>query len=161
MFNKYFKFWLVFITSIVTYYIYSLTDSYYKYFEVPVSETYAKICSNILNLFGFKVDYNQLNIQNEKFEMSIATGCDAIMPLVFLTSIITFYPYGDVKHKLKGILYGSLFIILSNIVRLCSLFILGQYNKDLFDFFHIQFWQAYFILFTMFYFINWLKKINN
>ncbi|NOT37157.1 MAG: archaeosortase/exosortase family protein [Saprospiraceae bacterium] len=152
---------MVFSISIIGYLLFSISDTYTNYIEKPVSNLYGKVCSLMLPLIGYKAESKELNLIGDGFEMSIATGCDAIMPLVFLSLIIILSPYGSLKYKLKGISLGFLFIVLSNIIRLCSLFILGHHSQFWFDFFHVQFWQAYFILLTLMFFIFWLKNIKS
>ncbi len=154
-------YWAVIIIAIFFLYAITLTEFYITNIERPISKLYGIICSSLLNGFGYNSVSRDLNISDTKFSMSIATGCDAILPALFLCLIIIICPDGRISYKIKGISIGLFLLFFSNIIRLCSLFILGHYSKFWFDFFHIQFWQAYFILVSLAYFIYWLKNIKD
>ena len=158
--NRLNKYWLVFIVSIVVYYWFTLSDIYTNQILKPVSSMYAILCSKILPLLGYPVEVQDYQLSGMGFSMTIANGCDALMPIVFLGLMITTCPYGEWRYKIKGLSLGFLIIASSNIIRLISLFIIGHHSRFWFDFFHIQFWQAYFILLSLLYFIYWLKNIR-
>lgn len=158
--NRLYKYWLVFIVSMIVYYSFTLSDIYTNQILKPVSSVYAIVCCKILPLLGYSVEVQEYILTGTGFSMTIANGCDALMPIVFLSLMIFTCPYGSWKYKIKGISLGFLIIAGSNIIRLVSLFIIGHHSKFWFDFFHIQFWQAYFILLSLLYFISWLKNIK-
>ena len=61
------------------------------------------------------------------------------------------------KHKLAGIGIGFGAIQLLNLVRIISLFYLGQWNRTWFDWFHLYLWQALIMLDALVVFLLWLR----
>ena len=98
-------------------------------------------------------------LSNGRFSVDVQEGCDAVVPtILFITAVLVFPT--SWKHKLKGLTFGvpSLFAI--NLFRIVTLFLTGLYIPSLFDFMHVEFWQALFILATVLIFISWLRKTN-
>lgn len=77
--------------------------------------------------------------------------------LLFLFVTQLFSPIG--KQKLQGVVIGFLAIQILNIGRVISLFYLGQWDKEIFDFAHLYLWQALIILDAFVVFLIWLSKL--
>lgn len=77
--------------------------------------------------------------------------------LTFLFVTQLFSPIG--RQKLIGIILGFFAIQSLNVVRVISLFYLGQWDKDIFDFAHYYLWQALIILDAFVVFLIWLSKL--
>ena len=61
------------------------------------------------------------------------------------------------RYKLLGIGAGFLAIQALNLVRIISLFYLGQWNRTWFDWFHLYLWQALIVLDALVAFLVWLR----
>jgi|JI10StandDraft_1071094.scaffolds.fasta_scaffold05937_3 exosortase/archaeosortase family protein len=155
------RFWLSFLGTLAVYFYFSMSSFYGQYIDNPVSTFYARISAGVLNLFGYGITVTNVTMTSTSFSMSVANGCEAVAPMVMLTSAILFYPYGTFNKKLKGLSIGLCIIFLLNLLRLTSLFIMGVHARDWFDLFHVEFWQAAFIIISMVYFVLWLKKSNS
>ncbi|PIE44579.1 MAG: hypothetical protein CSA45_06335 [Gammaproteobacteria bacterium] len=81
----------------------------------------------------------------------------ALLALLFLFITQLFSPIG--KQKLWGVLIGFVAVQSMNIVRVISLFYLGQWDKEIFDFAHYYLWQALIILDAFVVFLIWLSKL--
>ncbi len=81
----------------------------------------------------------------------------ALLALLFLFITQLFSPIG--KQKLWGVLIGFVAVQSMNILRVISLFYLGQWDKDIFDFAHYYLWQALIILDAFVVFLIWLSKL--
>lgn len=79
--------------------------------------------------------------------------------MLFLFIVQIYSPIG--RQKLLGVLLGFVAVQSVNIVRVISLFYLGQWNKDVFDFAHYYLWQALIILDAFVVFLVWLSKLPN
>lgn len=77
--------------------------------------------------------------------------------LLFLFATQLYSPIG--RQKLIGVLVGFLAIQVLNIGRVISLFYLGQWDKEIFDFAHYYLWQALIILDAFIVFLVWLSKL--
>ena len=68
-----------------------------------------------------------------------------------------------VKNKVVAILAGFLFVQALNIVRIISLFYLGQWNYTVFEWFHLYLWPVLIMLDVLIVFavyLQWLGKQN-
>jgi exosortase/archaeosortase family protein len=128
---------------------------------VPISDfilnIYAKISSGILNILGQETSANNGNISSSAFAISVKKGCDAIAPMILYSFAIIFFPV-NYKLKLKGIGIGIALLFVLNIIRIVSLYLIGKYaNKTIFDIMHVDVWQIFFIIITVFIWVQWLK----
>lgn len=77
--------------------------------------------------------------------------------LLFLFATQLYSPIG--RQKLIGVLLGFLAVQILNVGRVVSLFYLGQWDKEIFDFAHYYLWQALIILDAFIVFLVWLSKL--
>ncbi len=132
-----------------------------KWFE-PISnfilDIYANISSWILNVFGQSTTSKEGNISSPSFAISVKKGCDAIAPMILFSFAILFFPV-NYKDKLKGIGIGIGLLFIINIIRIVSLYLVGKYsNRTVFDIMHVDVWQIFFIIITVFIWVQWLKS---
>lgn len=73
------------------------------------------------------------------FAVSIEAGCNGVEAAIVLIAGVVAFP-ARARHKLAAILLGFVAIQLLNIVRIVSLFYLGQWNYTIFEWFHLYFW---------------------
>jgi len=117
------------------------------------------LSSMILSIFGLSTQSTGSILSNGSFSVDVQEGCDAVVPtILFITAVLVFPT--SWSHKLKGLLYGVPALFTINLIRIISLFLIGLYVPKLFDFMHVEFWQAAFILATVLIFISWLRKSN-
>lgn len=81
----------------------------------------------------------------------------ALGALTFLFATQLFSPIG--RQKLMGVIIGFFAIQSLNVVRVISLFYLGQWDKEIFDFAHYYLWQALIILDAFVVFLIWLSRL--
>ncbi len=91
------------------------------------------------------------------FGVSIEPGCNGIEACIVLVSAIVAFP-ARWQHKLIGIAVGIAAVQAFNIVRIVSLFYLGQWNMDWFRFAHEYLWQALIMLDVLFVFMLWARR---
>ncbi|TXL16892.1 exosortase H [Methylococcaceae bacterium HT3] len=70
------------------------------------------------------------------FSVSIQSGCNGVEAVLVLIAAILAFP-SPWKFKLWGIITGFFAVELLNIVRIISLFYLGQWNQDVFEWAHL------------------------
>ncbi len=152
----------IFIGSILVFGIFSFWLTSQAWFEEaaqPLLNFYADISNTILNLLGQDTKSTGETISSGGFSIQIKKGCDAIAPMILYTLSILFFPVAFSK-KPKGILIGIVLLFLLNIVRIVSLFLTGKYVKSLFDLMHTDVWQILFIIFTLYLWLVWLRKVT-
>ncbi|NBB93663.1 MAG: exosortase H [Gammaproteobacteria bacterium] len=92
------------------------------------------------------------------FAVSIEPGCNGVEALIILFAAIFAFP-APLKNKLIGFAIGFVAIQALNLVRIISLFYLGQWNMTWFEWFHLYLWQALIILDALVVWLIWLRKL--
>ncbi len=92
------------------------------------------------------------------FAISIEPGCNGVEALIILFAAIFAFP-ASLKHKLIGFAIGFVAIQSLNLVRIISLFYLGQWNMTWFNWFHLYLWQALIILDALVVWLIWLRML--
>jgi exosortase H (IPTLxxWG-CTERM-specific) len=88
--------------------------------------------------------------------IQVVAGCNGVEAVLILVSAVIAFP-APWKHKLLGIGLGFVAIQALNLVRIISLFYLGQWNRTWFDWFHLYLWQALIVLDALVVFLLWLR----
>jgi exosortase H (IPTLxxWG-CTERM-specific) len=94
------------------------------------------------------------------FAVSIEAGCNGVEAAIVLIAGIVAFP-ASLRHKLVAILAGFFFVQALNIVRIISLFYLGQWNYTVFEWFHLYLWPVLIMLDVLIVFaiyLQWLGK---
>jgi exosortase H (IPTLxxWG-CTERM-specific) len=94
------------------------------------------------------------------FAVSIEAGCNGIEAAIVLIAGIMAFP-ARATHKLVAISAGFIFVQALNIVRIISLFYLGQWNYSVFEWFHLYLWPVLIMLDVLVVFalyLSWLGR---
>ena len=127
---------------------------------IPFTELIAQISAWLIQLFDSKVVSNGIILQHidNGFSVSIESGCNGVEAVLVLISAILVFPT-TWKCKLQGIVAGFIAVELLNIVRIISLFYLGQWNQDIFDWAHLYIWEALIMLDILIVFLWWIRLL--
>ena len=153
----------IFILSILIFGVFSFWLTSQEFFDKlaqPLLNFYATISNWILIVLGQGTRASSESIFSSEFSIQIKKGCDAIAPMILYTLSILFFPV-KWKHKPKGILIGIALLFLLNILRIVSLYLTGKYIPSIFDMMHTDIWQILFIIFTLYLWLVWLRKVND
>lgn len=102
---------------------------------------------------------NVILSQRSGFGVSILPGCNGVEACVVLIAAVTAYP-ATVRDKLFGILAGCLAVQALNVLRVISLFYLGQWNREVFDWAHRYIWGTLIMLDVMVVWLLWVRSIQ-
>ena len=94
------------------------------------------------------------------FAVSIEAGCNGVEAAIVLIAGIMAFP-ARTMHKLVAIAAGFIFVQALNIVRIISLFYLGQWNYSVFEWFHLYLWPVLIMLDVLVVFalyLSWLGR---
>ena len=129
-----------------------------QYAIVPFTGLIADISVWLVNLFDSDVAASGKIIRSIStgFAVEIQPGCNGVEAVIILFSAIFAFP-APFKHKLLGLASGFFAIQLLNLVRIISLFYLGQWNMTAFTWFHLYLWQALIILDALVVWLIWLR----
>lgn len=90
------------------------------------------------------------------FGVSIEPGCNGIEACIILFSAIIAFPAGW-KHRIWGLGLGFIAVQGLNIVRVISLFYLGQWNETAFRIAHEYLWQGLIMLDVLLVWLLWVR----
>jgi exosortase/archaeosortase family protein len=101
---------------------------------------YAAISGAILRCFEPTLLVQGQNLTG-RFSLRIVKTCDAMDVQILFVSAVIAWPGPWLRRAAAGAL-GAAAILLANIVRICSLYFVGLYLPDWFEFAHVELWPA-------------------
>lgn len=151
---------LLFLICLLALFVLELWQPVEHYVILPFTSGIAQVCVWIVGLFdAHAIAYGkELRSTTTGFAISIERGCNGVEAVIILVSAMLAFP-APWKHKLAGIGIGFLAIQALNLVRIISLFYLGQWNRTWFDWFHLYLWQALIVLDALVVFLVWLRYL--
>ena len=131
-----------------------------RYVILPFTAAIAKVSVGIVGLFDpHAIAFGKvLQSTTTGFALSIERGCNGVEAVIILVSAMLAFP-APWKNRLIGIALGFVAIQVLNLVRIISLFYLGQWNRMWFDWFHLYLWQALIVLDALVAFLIWLRYL--
>jgi exosortase H (IPTLxxWG-CTERM-specific) len=152
------RFMLFFLLSLFVLFIAELLQPVDQHVILPFTSGIAKICVWLVDFFDPHVlaAGKELRSTTNGFAISIERGCNGVEAIIILVSAMLAFP-STWKQKAIGIGIGFVAIQILNLVRIISLFYLGQWNRVWFDWFHLYLWQALIVLDALVVFLFWLR----
>ena len=96
-------------------------------------------------------------MRSQTFALGVHNGCNGIEAVILLVAAIIAFP-ASLRSRLLGVAGAAVAIQLLNVVRLSSLFWLGEHYRSVFDLFHVGIWQSLIILAAISLFVFWSLK---
>ena len=92
------------------------------------------------------------------FGISIEAGCNGVEATIVLIAAILAFPatWGE---RFWGLVLGFLAVQSVNLLRVVSLFFLGQWNYKIFEFAHLYMWQALIMLDVLVVWLLWMRYV--
>ena len=137
-----------------------LTPWAQTYFVAPWTNTLAALSADIVRFFDPRVvaDGKILQSADGSFAVSIEAGCNGVEATIVLIAAMLSFP-APWKRRLLGLAFGVIAVQGLNIIRVVSLFYLGQWNFDAFDFAHRYVWQALIMLDVLIVWLLWVRTL--
>lgn len=152
------KFFIYFIT--VQFFLFSIEQLIVvrQLVIIPFTQLIAQISVWFVHIFDQKVLSTGTVLQHvtSGFSVSIESGCNGIEALIVLISAMLVFPAPWI-FKLKGIVIGFFAVELLNIIRIITLFYIGQWNQVVFDWAHLYIWEALIMVDILIIFLWWLR----
>jgi len=154
------RFFVIFTVLLVGLFTLEILQPVEKFVILPFTSFVADISVWIVQLFDDNVTAvsNVIRDNSTGFGVRIERGCNGVEAVIILFAAIFAFP-APFKYKMLGFAIGFFAIQLLNLVRIVSLFYLGQWNQVAFEWFHLYLWQALIILDAMVVWLVWLKKM--
>jgi len=93
------------------------------------------------------------------FGVTIEAGCNGVEAMLVLLAGILAYP-APWRARLAGLAVGTVAIQALNLVRIVSLFYLGQWNYAWFEWAHLYVWQALIMLDALVVWLLWMRSVG-
>ena len=152
------KFFLIFILIQLVFFGLNLLNTVQEHIVLPWTTVLANICVTIVTVFDATVhaDGKKLWNANTGFGVSIEAGCNGLEAYIILVAAVIAFP-STWRQKLYGLTFGFLAVQGINIIRVISLFYLGQWNMKAFEFAHEYLWQALIMLDVLIFWLLWVR----
>jgi len=137
-----------------------LTPWVQQWFVIPWTDTLATISAGLVKVFDPTViaEGNVLRSAHNGFAVAIEAGCNGVEATIVLVAAMLAFP-APWKRKLLGLAIGIVAVQGLNVVRVISLFYLGQWSFDLFEFAHQYVWQALIMLDVLVVWLLWVRTL--
>ena len=137
-----------------------LTPWAQEWFVNPWTNALATISADLIKVFDSQVIAHGKILQSARngFAVSIEAGCNGVEATIVLVSAILAFP-ASWKRKLIGLAIGVVAVQGLNIVRVISLFYLGQWSLDVFEWAHLYVWQALIMLDVLIVWLLWVRTL--
>jgi len=155
------NFFILFLLILLILFFVELLSITQQTIIIPWTEFLAGLSSSLVSFFDPNATAHGILLQDSKtgFAVSIQPGCNGIEATIVLIAAISAFP-ASIFQKLSGIFIGFIAVQTLNIIRIISLFYLGQWNMTLFEWAHLYIWQAFIMLDVFIVFILWIKVIQ-
>ena len=137
-----------------------LTPWVQHWLVVPWTDTIAAISAGLVKVFDPDViaEGNVLQSARNGFAVAIEAGCNGVEASIVLVAAMLAFP-ASWPRKFIGLAVGILAVQGLNIIRVISLFYLGQWSLDVFDFAHQYVWQALIMLDVLIVWLLWVRTL--
>lgn len=154
------RFLLQFLAILCTLFSLQIWQPVRQSMVMPYTESLASLSASIIRPFDQNVANTGRVLQNTAsgFGVSIESGCNGVEAAIFLIAAI-FAFRAPWPHKLAGAAAGVCTIQLLNLVRIISLFYLGQWNRALFEWAHLYLWQVLIMVDVLAVWLLWLRWV--
>jgi len=155
------RFFLIFLGVLGGLFAFEISHFGETWFVIPFTDALAQISAWLIKLFDSEVHSYGKIIQSTAngFAVSIERGCNGIEAVIILIAALAAFP-STWKQKLVGFCAGFIAIQLLNLVRIISLFYMGQWSMVWFEWFHLYLWQALIIIDALVVWLLWLRWIS-
>ena len=154
------RFFILFIVILFALFAAELTSPVQSAIVAPWTEALVRISANFITFFDPNVAVfgNVLQSTTNGFALSVRSGCNGVEAAMILIAAMLAFPAAW-KHRVIGILAGLTAVQLLNIVRVVSLFYLGQWNMTVFDWAHSYLWPALIMLDVLSVWMIWIRTL--
>ena len=154
------RFFVLFLLIQATLFGLELTPPVQRWFVVPWTNALAQISTAIVTFFDPNVVAvgKVMRSTTNGFAVSIEAGCNGVEATIVLVAAILAFP-SPWRSKAIGLAAGIVAVQGLNILRVISLFYLGQWNFQVFEWAHLYVWQALIMLDVLIVWLVWVRTL--
>ena len=128
-------------------------------FVLPWTEALARVSAGLIMVVDPSVAVFGKTLRSSGgFAVSIEAGCNGIEAAIVLIAAMLAFP-APWKHRAIGIVSGLAAVQALNVVRVVSLFYLGQWSYGAFEWAHLYLWQALIMLDVLVVWLVWIRML--
>ena len=124
-----------------------------------IAEWTATWTSKAINLFGGSTTVSGTLLISDNFVANIVAECTAIGPIILYIGAVVAYPASK-RAKLAGVAAGAVVLTAVNLVRIISLFWIGEAYPEYLDVAHLLVWQSAIILLAIIMWLLWAGRLS-
>jgi exosortase H (IPTLxxWG-CTERM-specific) len=155
------RFIVIFLVVLIGLFTLEMQTSVQQHLVLPFTAMLAKISAALILPFDASVQaYGKvLQFTDTGFAVSIEAGCNGVEATIVLVAAVLAFP-APWRARLAAIALGFLAIQVLNILRIISLFYLGNWNLEFFSWFHLYLWPALIMLDVLIVFVVYLRYLS-
>jgi exosortase H (IPTLxxWG-CTERM-specific) len=155
------RFLILFVVILVALFAAELTPPVQSAVVLPWTELLARLSAGLILFFDTNVAAHGklLWSTTTRFVISIEAGCNGVEAAIILIAAMLAFP-APWKHRAIGILAGLFAVQALNVVRVISLFYLGQWDLRVFEWAHLYLWQALIMLDVLIVWLIWIRALQ-
>ena len=154
------RFFILFVVILVALFAAELTPVAQRAIVLPWTEGLARLSAGLITPLDSHVVVSGKILQSTSngFAISIEAGCNGIEAAIILIAAMLAFP-APWMYRLVGILAGLTAVQLLNVLRVISLFYIGQWSMQAFEWAHFYVWQALIMLDVLIVWLIWIRKL--
>lgn len=155
------RFVIIFLAVLAALFTLEMQTSVQAAFVEPFTASIARICAWLMMAFDSDViAYGKVLQSNiTGFAVSIESGCNGVEASIVLIAALAAYP-APWRLRLVTLFVGLLTIQALNILRIISLFYLGQWSMPIFNYTHLYLWPVLIMIDVLVIFLLYLRYID-
>ena len=152
------RFFVIFVVCLVVLFRIDMLDSVQQRVADPWTQWLATASANLISVFDTDVLHQGRILMSKAtgFAVSIEAGCNGIEAAIVLIAGMVAFP-ASWTQKLLGMTLGFAAVQAVNLLRIISLYYLGQWNLPVFEFAHLYLWQALIMLDVLVVCLLWIR----
>ena len=154
------RFFVTFLLLQALLFGFELTPWAQEHFVVPWTNALARISTWLVTVFDPNVMAvgKIMRSTTNGFAVSIEAGCNGVEATIVLLAAILAFP-APWTRKLIGLAIGIVAVQGLNVVRVVSLFYLGQWDREWFEWAHLYVWQSLIMLDVLIVWLVWVRTL--
>ena len=154
------RFFTTFVVLLVALFGFELTPWAQEHLVVPWTNALAAICAWVVTMVDPDVAATGKLLRSTAngFAVSIEAGCNGIEATIVLGAAMLAFP-APWRSKVLGLAAGIVAVQGLNVVRVISLFYLGQWDRQVFEWAHLYLWQALIMLDVLVVWLVWVRLL--
>jgi exosortase H (IPTLxxWG-CTERM-specific) len=154
------RFFILFVVLQAALFAFELTPWAQAHLVEPWTATLAAISTYLVTVFDANVMAvgKIMRSTTNGFAVSIEAGCNGVEATIVLVAAVLAFP-APWKNKLIGLAAGIVAVQGLNVVRVISLFYLGQWDRQWFEWAHLYVWQALIMLDVLIVWLVWVRTL--